>query len=213
MKSATWVNICITLSVSIIRLLFFHRERMGLILETEESFVKESSFFFIFFITYFPQLHFQCYPKSPPYPPPHFPTHPFPFFWPWRSPVLGHIQFACPMGLSVNESSILNILCVYRRVCVCERDIKLKLINTGEKVKKRKERLNIIMVLMEHPFLCQLLLSMLWANLRKATAKRKGLFCLASRGVQMRGWRWCGNKHRRQHCIYSLGVGGPECWC
>jgi hypothetical protein len=53
-----------------------------------------------FFITYFPQFHFQCYPKSPPYPP-HFPTHSFPFFfWPWRSPVLGHIQFACPMGLS-----------------------------------------------------------------------------------------------------------------
>jgi hypothetical protein len=52
------------------------------------------------FITYFPQLHFQCYPKSPPYPPPHFPTHPFPFFWPWRSPVLGHIKFVCPMGLS-----------------------------------------------------------------------------------------------------------------
>jgi hypothetical protein len=22
------------------------------------------------------------------------------FFWPWRSPVLGHIQFVCPMGLS-----------------------------------------------------------------------------------------------------------------
>jgi hypothetical protein len=36
-------------------------------------------FFFIFlffFIMYFPQLHFQCYPKSPPYPPPTFlPTH------------------------------------------------------------------------------------------------------------------------------------------
>jgi hypothetical protein len=24
----------------------------------------------MFFITHFPQLHFQCYPKSPPYPPP-----------------------------------------------------------------------------------------------------------------------------------------------
>ena len=34
------------------------------------------------FITYFPQLHFQCYPKSPPCPPPHFPTHPFPLFGP-----------------------------------------------------------------------------------------------------------------------------------
>jgi hypothetical protein len=37
-------------------------------------------FSLIFFITYFPQLHFQCYPKSPP--PPHFPTHPLPFFGP-----------------------------------------------------------------------------------------------------------------------------------
>ena len=60
-----------------------------------------NSFFKNIFITYFPQLHFQCYPKSPPYPPLHFPTHPFPFFWPWRYPVLGNIQFACPMGLSL----------------------------------------------------------------------------------------------------------------
>jgi hypothetical protein len=42
--------------------------------------ISTAFFFLIFFITYFPQLHFQCYPKSPPYPPPHFPTHPFPFF-------------------------------------------------------------------------------------------------------------------------------------
>jgi hypothetical protein len=36
-----------------------------------------------FFITYFPQLHFQCYPKSLPYPPPptSLPTHPPPFFF------------------------------------------------------------------------------------------------------------------------------------
>jgi hypothetical protein len=40
--------------------------------------------------------------QKPPIPsPPHFPTHPFPFFWPWRSPVLGHIKFVCPMGLSL----------------------------------------------------------------------------------------------------------------
>ena len=55
---------------------------------------------FLFFITYFPQLHFQCYPKSPTYPPPHFLTHLFSFFWPWRPPVLGYIKFVCPMGLS-----------------------------------------------------------------------------------------------------------------
>jgi hypothetical protein len=46
----------------------------------------------LFFITYFPQLHFQCYPKSPPYPPPPLPYPPIPNFWPWHSPVLGHIK-------------------------------------------------------------------------------------------------------------------------
>jgi hypothetical protein len=55
----------------------------------------------IFFIMYFPQLHFQCYPKSPPYPPPPtLPYPPIPTFWPWHSPVLGHIKFACPIYLS-----------------------------------------------------------------------------------------------------------------
>jgi hypothetical protein len=39
-------------------------------------------FFFNIFIRYFPHLHFQCYPKSPPYPSPHSPTHPFPIFGP-----------------------------------------------------------------------------------------------------------------------------------
>ena len=55
--------------------------------------------FFKIFIRYFPQLHFQCYPKSPPYLPP-YPYPPTPTFWPWRSPVLGHIKFASPMGPS-----------------------------------------------------------------------------------------------------------------
>ena len=53
------------------------------------------------FFRYFPHLHFQCYPKSPAYPPP--PPLPYPRtppFWPWHSPVLGHIKCACPMGLS-----------------------------------------------------------------------------------------------------------------
>jgi hypothetical protein len=58
-------------------------------------------FFFIYiFIRYFPHLHFQCYPNSPPYPSllPYLPSPPF---WPWCSPVLGHIKFASPMGLSL----------------------------------------------------------------------------------------------------------------
>jgi hypothetical protein len=50
--------------------------------------------FIYIFITYLPQLHFQCYPKSPPYPPPPLPYPPIPIFWPWCSPVLVHIKFA-----------------------------------------------------------------------------------------------------------------------
>jgi hypothetical protein len=36
----------------------------------------------VVFIRYFPHLHFQCYPKGPPYPPPQSPTHPLPLFGP-----------------------------------------------------------------------------------------------------------------------------------
>jgi hypothetical protein len=63
------------------------------------------SFFLPFFLSFFLSrylfhLHFQCYPKSPhtlPHPFPHLPT---PTSWPWLSPVLRHIKFAKPMGLS-----------------------------------------------------------------------------------------------------------------
>jgi hypothetical protein len=53
-----------------------------------------------FLIRYFLHLHFQCYPKSPPYPPPPLPFPPTPTSWPWHSPVLRHIKFAIPRGLS-----------------------------------------------------------------------------------------------------------------
>ena len=39
----------------------------------------------IFLIRYFPHLHFQCYPKSPPYPP----THPYPHFLALAFPCTG----------------------------------------------------------------------------------------------------------------------------
>jgi hypothetical protein len=59
------------------------------------------SFFLIFFYYIFSSITFPMLSqKSPlPSPPTSLPTHSL-FFWPWRSPVLGHIQFACPMGLS-----------------------------------------------------------------------------------------------------------------
>jgi hypothetical protein len=57
--------------------------------------------FNFFFIRYFLHLHFKCYPKSPLYlPPTLLPSPPTLTFWPWHSPVLGHIKFARPRGLS-----------------------------------------------------------------------------------------------------------------
>jgi hypothetical protein len=50
-----------------------------------------------FFTRYFLHLHFKCYPESPLYPPPAMLLNPpTPTFWPWHSPVLGHIIFARP---------------------------------------------------------------------------------------------------------------------
>ena len=58
-------------------------------------------FFFQFFISYFLNLHFKCYPKSPLYPPlTLLPYPPTPTSWSWRSPVLGHIKFARLRGFS-----------------------------------------------------------------------------------------------------------------
>jgi hypothetical protein len=57
--------------------------------------------FLFYFIRYFLYLHFKCYPKSSLYPPlALLPYPPTPTSWPWRSPVLGHIKFARPRGLS-----------------------------------------------------------------------------------------------------------------
>jgi hypothetical protein len=42
-----------------------------LIITLCDPFASYFTFFFSFFlIRYFPHLHFQCYPKGPPYPPP-----------------------------------------------------------------------------------------------------------------------------------------------
>jgi hypothetical protein len=55
----------------------------------------------LLFFRYFLHLHFKSYPKSLLYPlPPCSPTQSLPTSWPWRFPVLGHIKFARPRGLS-----------------------------------------------------------------------------------------------------------------
>jgi hypothetical protein len=53
-------------------------------------------FYYVFSSITFPMLS----QKSPIPSPPPLPYPPIPIFWPWRSPVLGHIKFVCPMGLS-----------------------------------------------------------------------------------------------------------------
>jgi hypothetical protein len=49
---------------------------------------------------YFLHLHFKCYPESLLYPAPPLSYPPTPTSWHWCSPVLQHIQFASPKGLS-----------------------------------------------------------------------------------------------------------------
>jgi hypothetical protein len=55
---------------------------LGLGYLTQDEILKFLPLAYNFFISYFPHLHFQCYPKSPPYPPPYSPTHPLPLFDP-----------------------------------------------------------------------------------------------------------------------------------
>jgi hypothetical protein len=56
---------------------------------------------YLFIIRYFLYIHLKCYPKSSLYPPSTLlPYPPTPASWPWHFPVLGHIKFARPRGLS-----------------------------------------------------------------------------------------------------------------
>jgi hypothetical protein len=60
------------------------------------------SFFLIYFLLgIFLVYIFNAIPKVPHTHPPPTPYPPTPPFWPWGSPVLGHMKFASPMGLSL----------------------------------------------------------------------------------------------------------------
>ena len=67
--------------------------------------MSTSTFFFLFFKFFFQLGIYFIYisnaiPKVPHTLPHSFPYPPTPTSWPWQSPVLGHIKFAVPMGLS-----------------------------------------------------------------------------------------------------------------
>jgi hypothetical protein len=70
----------------------------------DSSAIKLALHFFIilfYFVRYFLYLHFKCYPETSLYPPPALlPYPPTPTSWPWCSPVLEHVKFARPRGLS-----------------------------------------------------------------------------------------------------------------
>jgi hypothetical protein len=58
------------------------------------------SFLKIFLLGIFLIYISNAIPKVPHTLPPPLPYPSTPTFWPWHSAVLGHIKFACPMGLS-----------------------------------------------------------------------------------------------------------------
>ena len=63
-------------------------------------FLCKHSFFFHFLLGIWLIYISNAIPKVPHTHPPPLPYPPTPPFWPWHSPVLGHIKFANPMGLS-----------------------------------------------------------------------------------------------------------------
>jgi hypothetical protein len=56
-------------------------------------------YIYIYIYIVFSSFTFPMLTQKSPTPPP-LPYPPTPTFWLWHSPVLGHIKFACPMGLS-----------------------------------------------------------------------------------------------------------------
>jgi hypothetical protein len=60
----------------------------------------EAGGFLSFFYYIFSSITFPMLSQNSPIPSPPPPYPPISTFWPWRSPILGHIKFVCPMGLS-----------------------------------------------------------------------------------------------------------------
>jgi hypothetical protein len=88
----------------------FNQYSFSLILSENNATFKMATHI-LFLIRYFLHLHFKCYPKSSPYPPPPLPYPPTPTSWPCHSLVLRHIKFARTRGLSFQwwPSSLLHM--------------------------------------------------------------------------------------------------------
>jgi hypothetical protein len=112
-KLSKWIESIASLSFLQWKTVLFHLPQQTSLLEKPGV----CSFFFLkhFLLHIFLNYISNAIPKAPHTLPPHFPTHPFPFFWPWRSPVLGYIQFACPMGLSFQWWTTRPYSAAYRK--------------------------------------------------------------------------------------------------
>jgi hypothetical protein len=86
--------------INIVRLFPYHNWYWRKWLPFFFPIVKIFFFFFLLAVFLIYTSNFKYYPESSLYPPSLLPYPPTPTSWPWHSPVLGHIKFACPMGLS-----------------------------------------------------------------------------------------------------------------
>jgi hypothetical protein len=92
--------------------MIFRKIRMELFASTDVSKLSNSNHktplskpeaHIFFFITYFPQLHFQCYPKSTPYPPPPLLYPSIPIFLALEDPDIA-VSCATMLGSSKHRS-------------------------------------------------------------------------------------------------------------
>jgi hypothetical protein len=79
-------------------------EKCEMFYSPKESVISYFNIYFLFVLIFLLGIFLiyisNAIPKVPLPPPPPLHYPPTPTFWPWRSPVLGQIKFASPMGLS-----------------------------------------------------------------------------------------------------------------
>jgi hypothetical protein len=98
----------------------------GLITCTRKTFILIRIFFLDFFLLcIFLNYISNAIPKVSHTLPHPLPYPPIPIFWPWHSPVLEHIKFACPVGLSLSSDGRLGHLLIHMQLESSYPDIAL----------------------------------------------------------------------------------------